>query len=308
MEATTKAAASRRLRDRLPRFRGGVRETRRARGNRKRYGDVIVFLFLTMIGLFSALPLVMAVGMFLKPLNELFYYPPTILPSHPTLDNFVMLFSLMKTTWVPFARYAFNTLFITLAATIGHILLASLAAYPLAKVDFIGRKTINAMVMFSLMFVASINDIANYLTISWLGWLDTYLAAIIPSMGASLGLFIMINYMRTIPDSLIEASRIDGCSEFGTYRRIIMPMAKPAYLTVLILMFQQLWNQNNADYVYNENLKTLPYALTQITTGGLIRTGAAQAVGVLMLIVPAAVFIVNQTKIIDTMATSGIKE
>ena len=196
----------------------------------------------------------------------------------------------------------------TLAATIGHILLASLAAYPLAKVDFIGRKTINAMVMFSLMFVASINDIANYLTISWLGWLDTYLAAIIPSMGASLGLFIMINYMRTIPDSLIEASRIDGCSEFGTYRRIIMPMAKPAYLTVLILMFQQLWNQNNADYVYNENLKTLPYALTQITTGGLIRTGAAQAVGVLMLIVPAAVFIVNQTKIIDTMATSGIKE
>ncbi len=281
---------------------------RRAKGNRKRYGDVIVFAFLAIIGLFSALPLVMSVGMSLKPLNELFYYPPTILPSHPTLDNFVMLFSLMKTTWVPFERYAFNTLFITLTTTFGHIILASLAAYPLAKINFIGRKTLNAMITFSLMFVASVNDIANYITISWLGWLDTYLAAIIPSMGASLGLFIMINYMRTIPDSLIEAARIDGCSELTTYWRIIMPMAKPAYLTVLILMFQQLWNQNNAAYVYQENLKTLPYALSQITTGGLIRQGAAQAVGVLMLLVPATVFIINQTKIIDTMATSGIKE
>lgn len=281
---------------------------RRAKGNRKRYGDVIVFVFLALIGAFSALPLIMSVGMSLKPLNELFYYPPTILPSHPTLDNFTMLFSLMKTTWVPFERYAFNTLFITLTTTFGHIILASLAAYPLAKVKFIGRKTINTMITFSLMFVASVNDIANYLTISWLGWLDTYLAAIIPSMGASLGLFIMINYMRTIPDSLIEAARIDGCSELTTYWRIIMPMSKPAYLTVLILMFQQLWNQNNAAYVYQENLKTLPYALSQITTGGLIRQGAAQAVGVLMLLVPATVFIINQTKIIDTMATSGIKE
>ena len=284
------------------------RTIRRAKGNRKRYGDFIVLAILALIGAFSALPLIMSVGMSLKPLNELFYYPPTILPSQPTLDNFIMLFSLMKTTWVPFERYAFNTLFITLSATAGHILLASLAAYPLAKIKFIGNKTINAMITFSLMFVASINDIANYLTISWLGWLDTYLAAIIPSMGASLGLFIMINYMRTIPDSLIEAARIDGCSELTTYWRIIMPMSKPAYLTVLILMFQQLWNQNNAAYVYQENLKTLPYALSQITTGGLIRQGAAQAVGVLMLLVPATVFIVNQTKIIDTMASSGIKE
>lgn len=287
------------------RFRHRIR---RAKGNRKRYGDVMVFGFLAIIGVFSALPLVMAIGMSLKPLNELFYYPPTILPSRLTLDNFIMLFSLMKTTWVPFERYAFNTLFVTLTATFGHILLASLAAYPLAKVDFIGRKTINAMIMFSLMFVSTVNDIANYLTMSWLGWLDTYLAVIIPPMGASLGLFIMINYMRTIPNSLIEAARIDGCSEFTTYRRIIMPMSKPAYLTVLILMFQQLWNQNNSAYVYQESLKTLPYALSQITTGGLIRMGAAQAVGVLMLIVPATVFIINQTKIIDTMATSGIKE
>lgn len=276
--------------------------------NRRRYGDVIIAILLAGIAFFSAIPLVMSIGMSLKPINELFYFPPQILPSQPTLDNFVMLFKLMKTTYVPFSRYAFNTLFLTLSTTVGHLLLASLAAYPLAKVPFPGNRFFNNVVLYSLMFVSTVNDIANYQTISALGWLDTYLAVIIPGMGASLGLFIMTNYMRTIPTTLLEAARIDGSSEFGTYRRIVMPMARPAYLTVLILMFQQMWNQNNSAYVYSEELKTLPYALTQITAGGIVRMGAAQAVGVLMLIVPATVFIINQTKIVETMATSGIKD
>lgn len=118
----------------------------------------------------------------------------------------------------------------------------------------------------------------------------------------------MKNYMSTIPMTLIEAARIDGAGESRIYWKIIMPMSKPAWLTVGILMFQQMWSQNNSQYVYSEQLKTLPYALNQITSGGLVRMGAAQAVGVLMLVVPAAVFMINQAKIIDTMATSGIKE
>lgn len=282
--------------------------TARSVRNRRRYGDVIIALLLAGIAFFSAIPLVMSIGMSLKPINELFYFPPQILPSQPTLDNFVMLFKLMKTTYVPFSRYAFNTLFLTLATTLGHVLLASLAAYPLAKLPFPGNRFFNNVVLYSLMFVSTVNDIANYQTISFLGWLDTYLAVIIPGMGASLGLFIMTNYMRTIPTTLLEAARIDGSSEFGTYWSIVMPMARPAYLTVLILMFQQMWNQNNSAYVYSEELKTLPYALTQITSGGIVRMGAAQAVGVLMLIVPATVFIINQTKIVETMASSGIKD
>ncbi len=276
--------------------------------NRRKSGDLLVTLILLSIAIFSAIPLVMSIGMSLKPINELFYFPPRILPTEPTLDNFVLLFKRMKTTYVPFSRYAFNTIFLTLATTGGHLLLASMAAYPLAKIDFPGQKFFNNVVLYSLMFVSTVNDIANYLTISWLGWLDTYLAVIVPGMGASLGLFIMTNYMRTIPNSLLEAAEIDGCSYWGTYRRIVMPMARPAYLTVFILMFQQMWSQNNSAYVFSEELKTLPYALTQITSGGIVLMGAAQAVGVLMLIVPAVVFIFNQTQIVETMATSGIKD
>lgn len=282
--------------------------SRRSVRNRRKSGDVLVAIILIIIAFFSAIPLVMSIGMSLKPINELFYFPPRILPQEPTLDNFVLLFKRMKTTYVPFSRYAFNTIFLTLATTGGHLFLASMAAYPLAKIPFPGQKFFNSVVLYSLMFVSTVNDIANYLTISWLGWLDTYWAVIIPGMGTSLGLFIMTNYMRTIPDSLLEAAEIDGCSHFGIYRRIVMPMAKPAVLTVFILMFQQMWGQNNSAYVFSEELKTLPYALTQITSGGLVLMGAAQAVGVLMLIVPATVFILNQTQIVETMATSGIKD
>ena len=279
-----------------------------SRRNRKTYGDVMMLIIIGLMALFSFIPLLMSVCMSLKPINELFYYPPRIFPERPTFDNFRMLFNLMKTTWVPFERYAFNTVFITLATTAGHVMLASMAAYPLAKMKIPFVRLFNNLILISLMFVSAINDIANYLTITWFGWLDTYLAVIVPSIGASLGLFIMKNYMSTIPDSLLEAARIDGCSESGIYWRIVMPLAKPVWLTVVILMFQQIWSQNNSQYVYSEQLKTLPYALTQITSGGMVRMGAAQAVGVLMLLVPALVFMFSQTRIIDTMATSGMKE
>ena len=266
--------------------------------NRKASGDV---LMLIVVGL-------MAVSMSLKPIHELFYYPPKLLAENPTLDNFKMLLSLMQNTRVSFFRYAFNTVFISVTVTVGHVFLASMAAYPLAKLKIPGVKALNTMVMLSLMFVPAVTDVANYLTISWLGWLDTYKASIIPAIGASLGLFIMRNYMSTIPDTLLEAARIDGCTDFQIYWRIVMPLSKPAWLTVAILMFQQIWSLDNTNYVYDESLKTLPYALSQVTSGAIVRVGAGQAVGVLMMIVPAVVFLINQAKIIDTMAAAGIKE
>jgi ABC-type glycerol-3-phosphate transport system permease component len=250
----------------------------------------------------------MSVGMALKPINELFIFPPRFLPASPTLNNFKMLFSLLSSTWVPFSRYLFNTVFTTVIITVSYVLVGSMAAFPLAKNEFSGKKVINLLVLYALMFVPAINDIANYLTVSWLGWIDTYWAIIIPALGAPLGLFIMRNYMTTIPTSLLEAAKIDGCNEISTYARVVMPIVKPAWLTVGVLTFQAIWNSANSVYIYREELKTLPYALSQIVTGGIVRLGAGQAVGVLMLLVPTIVFIATQTTIINTMATSGIKE
>ena len=254
------------------------------------------------------IPLVLSISNSLKPINELFIYPPRIFPISPTFDNYTTLFSLLSTTWVPFTRYLFNTVFVTFTTTFLHVIFSSMAAYPLAKHKFKGKAFLNELIMLSLMFVSAVTDVANYITVSLLGWLDSYFAMIVPSIAYTMGLFLLKNFMTTIPDSLIEAAKIDGASEMTILWRIIMPVSKPAWLTLVIVMIQNLWGQANTTYIYSEKYKTLPAALSMVTSGGLIRMGAAQAVGVIMLVVPATIFIFNQTKIVETMASSGLKE
>lgn len=278
------------------------------RVNRSKYGNAFMTVFVGLFALFSLLPLVLSVGMSLKPINELYVFPPTFFPRQPTFDNYKMLFSLIDSTRVAFSRYFFNTLFISFVTVTLHVLFASMAAFALSKGNFPGRKTLNQIVMLALMFVPAIADVINYQTITSLGWLDTYMAAIAPNIASCVGLFLMTNYMSTISNSLIEAAQIDGCSDFRICRSVVMPLCRPAWLTLIIIMFQNIWGMTHSAYIYSEALKPLPYALQQITTGGYIRAGAAQAVGVIMLIIPAAVFIFNQSNILETMASSGIKE
>jgi len=157
------------------------------------------------------------------------------------------------------------------------------------------------------MFSAAVTAIPSYMIISWLGLIDTQLAIIIPAFGFTLGLFLMRQFMNVIPNELLEAAKIDGASEYQIFFRIVMPLVKPAWLTLIILLFQQLWGTDGGSYIFTENLKPLSYALSQIVAGGVARTGTAAAVTVIMLIVPISVFIFNQTKMLETMAHSGLK-
>jgi ABC-type glycerol-3-phosphate transport system permease component len=158
------------------------------------------------------------------------------------------------------------------------------------------------------MFHATVGDVANYITMSFLGWTNTYLAVIIPALAGSLGLFIMRQFMVTIPDSFLESARIEGANEYKIFFYLIMPNVKPGWITLSIFSIQALWNSTHSTFIYSEELKTLPYALSQIVTGGIIRAGAGAAVGVIMMIVPVTFFIISQNKVIETMATSGMKE
>ncbi|HHV51465.1 MAG TPA: carbohydrate ABC transporter permease [Clostridiales bacterium] len=276
--------------------------------NRSRAGNILMFLFLIGFAVYSALPLVLIVLQSIKPINELFVYPPKFYVINPTLNNFKQLSSLMSTTWIPFSRYVFNSLFISVIGTVGHIVVASMCAFPLAKLNLKGGNFIFQVIVLSLMFAPSVSDIVNYQTMSNLGLLDTYLAILVPALGSSLGLYIMKQFMSQIPDSLIESASIDGASTFRIFWKIIMPNVKPAWLTLAIFSFQNLWNNANTTYIYSEPLKSLPYALNQIVSGGIIRAGAGAAVSVILLIVPMALFILTQSRIIETMSTSGMKE
>lgn len=288
----------------------GIRKfkIRKKAPNRSLAGDGLNILVLVVVGAFMALPLIYAVSNALKPLEELFIFPPRFFVRNPTLNNFHDIFVLMSQSWVPFTRYIFNTVFITVIGTTGHLLLASLCAFALAKHKFPGRNFIFGVIVMSLMFAGQVTAIPNYLIMAKINWLDTYFALIVPAIAKPLGLFLMKQFMEQIPDTLLEAARIDGAKEFKVFLKIGMPMVKPAWLTLIIFSFQDLWNMQGSNYIYSEELKTLPYALSQISAGGIARAGATSAVAVIMMIVPITIFIISQSSIIETMASSGIKE
>lgn len=238
-----------------------MKKIKRRKPNRSRGGDLGIYIMLILFGIFMALPLVYAISSAFKPLDEIYLYPPKFFVQHPTMDNFQDLFVIMGKSWVPFSRYIFNTVIITLIGTVGHLIFASMGAYVLAKYDFPGGKTFFNIVVTALMFSGYVLGIPNYLIMTNLGWVDSYLAVIIPAFASPMGLFLMKQFMEGIPDALIEAAKIDGAKEWTIYYKIVMPMVKPAWLTLIIFSVQNLWNTKASNYIYSEELKTLPYAL-----------------------------------------------
>lgn len=277
--------------------------------NRSVGGDMGITVVLVLMGIFMFLPMYYTIIQALKPLDELFVFPPRFYVVKPTLKNFRDLFTLMSTSWVPFSRYIFNTVLISVTGTFGNLVLSSMAAYALAKIKFPGAGWIFQVVVLSLMFNSTVTGIANFITMSALGWVDTYLAIIVPAWGSTLGLYLMKQFMETtVSDSVLESARLDGASEFYTFIKIAMPMVKPAWLTLIVYSFQGLWNTGQSIYIQSEQLKSFNYAISQIITGGVARAGATAASVVLMMIVPITVFIITQSNIIETMASSGMKD
>ncbi len=277
--------------------------------NRSVGGDLGINIFLVLMGAFMFLPMLYVVMQSLKPLDELWMFPPRFYVINPTFKNFSDLFKLMGDSWVPFSRYIFNTVFISVVGTCGNLILSSLAAYALSKIKFPGRGWMFQMVVLSLMFHATVTAICNFITMSTLRWVDTYLAIIVPAFCTSLGLYLMKQFMESnITDAVLESARLDGSSEFNTFLTIAMPMVKPAWLTLIIYCFQGLWNAGQSIYIQSEELKTFNYAIGQILAGGIQRAGAGAASTVVMMLVPISVFVITQSNIIETMGSSGMKD
>ncbi|MCQ2413382.1 MAG: carbohydrate ABC transporter permease [Clostridia bacterium] len=277
--------------------------------NRSGGGDAGITFVLSIFGIFRFFPRYYVIVQALKPLDELFMFPPRLYVINPTLNNFGDLFSLMGDSWVPFSRYIFNTVFITLCGTVGNLIFASMAAYSLAKLRFPGRKAIFQIIVMSLMFHSTVNQVTHFIILSAFSWIDTYLSIIVPSMATTMGLYLMKQFMETsVPDTVLESARLDGASEFRTYLIIAMPMVKPAWLTLIIECFKTLWNSGSSIYIHSEQLKTFNYAIQQILSGGIARSGAGAAATVVMMLVPIIVFVLNQSQIIETMGSSGMKD
>lgn len=271
-------------------------------------GNTLLFVLMAICGVFMALPIVMIVNNALKPLDELFQFPPKIFVRNPTLENFSDLFVVMSDSWVPFSRYIMNTIIITGLGTVGHVLLASLAAYPLAKHNFPGKNILFSMVVLSMMFSWTVTQIPTYMIVSWLHINNNYLALILPAWQFGMGLYLMKQFMEQLPDSLMESARLDGATEFKIFWKIVMPNVKPAWLTLAIFQFQQMWANTGSMYLRDEQLKPLQFALQQIVGGGTARAGASAAVTFIIAAIPIIFFLVCQSNVIETMTTSGMKD
>ena len=276
---------------------------------RSKTGNMIIFTFIFLMGIFMAFPLFYTILQSIKPPEELFQFPPKLYVLRPTMDNYRELFQIMANMWVPFSRYIFNTLIIAIIGTFTHVLLAGLAAYPLAKHQFPGRDIIFATILLGLMFVSQVTFLPSFIITAKMGLLNTYGAYLFPTIGTSLGLFLMKQFIEQIPDSLIEAARIDGASEWRIFFQIIMANIKPAILTVTIFQFVSIWNGLPKDVVYDEQLKVAKVALEQINAANAqARMGASMAASVILMLPPIIVFILLQKNVVETMTFAGIKE
>lgn len=282
------------------------RETKKV--NRSLWGNILVFLLLAILGAFMALPVVYTVVQAFKPMDELFIFPPRFGVENPTLQNFRLIGQLSDNLWVPFSRYVFNSVFVSVVGTAGNVLIASMAAYPLAKIDFPGRKILFKLVTVALLFSGGVLGLAQYIIMAKLHMINTYWALILPSVASTMGLFLMKQFMEGISDSMLEAARIDGMNEFQIFWKIVMPNVKPAWLTMIIFAFQGMWGMTGGNFIYKESLKMFPTALAQIQAGGIARAGVAAAASLIMFIPVVIMFLITQSSIMETMAHAGIKE
>lgn len=280
-------------------------------GRKKRFsrsigGNILIFLFLGILGFFMALPLIYAFVTAFKPVEEQFLFPPTFWVKRPTLGNFSTLFKLVSNLSVPFSRYIFNSLFVCMIGTVGHLFIASMAAYPLSMHN-LKIKWFFKLVVTALLFNGTVLWLPNYVVLAKIGAINTYFSLILPSLAMPLGLFLMKQFMEQLPSSIVESASIDGAGQFTIFWRIVMPAVKPAWLTLMVFAFQNIWNQNSTGMIFDEQLKTVNVAISSIASGSFVRAGASMAGSLLMMIPPILVFLISQSGVMETMAHSGVK-
>ncbi|MGF7142732.1 ABC-type glycerol-3-phosphate transport system permease component [Anaerotaenia torta] len=269
------------------------------------------YIVLVPLALFMALPIVYIINHAFKPLGELFAFPPKFFAVHPTLDNFTKLSQTAQTSSVALSRYLLNTLAVTFLVVLLTVIIGSMAGFALSKLEFKGKKLIFEANTLSMMFVPAAVLIPRYLIIDKMGIMDTYFAHILPLLAMPVGLFLLKQFIDQVPNELMEAAYMDGASNLKVYAKVILPLIKPAVATVCILSFQQVWGNLETSNMFTsqENMKTLAFYMSTLINANntVVGQGMAAAGALIMFLPNILLFILLQSKVMNTMAHSGIK-
>lgn len=285
----------------------GTSNTDPSRFNRS---QIKIYSYLIPIAIVMMLPIIYIIVTAFKPMDELFAYPPRFYVKKPTLDNFRRLFEVSANTSIPAGRYLFNTMVNTVCIMVLNVWISVCVGFVLSKKAFRGKSTLLQINNMALMFVGTAVAIPTYFVIVYTGLKNNFLVGIVPSLVVPTGVFLVKQFIDQIPDALIEAAVIDGASDYQIVRKVIFPLVKPALSTVMLLAFQGAWIDANASNMYldNETYKTFAYYIGMLTAGGSVITQGIAAAGALIMLIPNIVlFIILQSRVMNTMANSGIK-
>lgn len=288
-----------------------VRPRKRLSFRRPSFARVMLYALLLAMVVVAALPLFVMISRSLMPLDELFIYPPRLLVRKPTLRNFSDLLTSLSSSTVPFTRYIFNSLFTTVVTVTISIMVCCMGAYGLVKHKPAGANAIFAVVLAALMFSTHVTQIPNYLVVNRLGLVNSYLALIIPKIAVAYNFFLVKQFCEQLPNSILEAARIDGARELRVFWTIAMPLLRPAWTTLAVFSFVSNWNDYFSPLIYisSNALKTLPLALQTLGGGAgvVARAGTVGAATFLTTLPSVLVFAIMRGKVMETMSFSGIK-
>ena len=276
---------------------------------KRRFETLLLNVVVAVGGIIVAIPLIWMISSSFKPLSEIYAFPPTLIPQTFTMKNYDRLLS----DW-PFWNWYGNSLVIAVISTLTVLFFTSLAGFGFAKYRFRGSRVLFIVLLASTMIPFQLILVPLYILMSRLSWSNSYLALVIPFMAPALGIFLMRQFMLSIPSELIEAARIDGATEFGIYWRVMLPLARPALAAQAVLTFLGAWNSFlwPLSVLRNRDFMTLPVGMStmvgSVSAGSEPAIGATMAAATLVSIPVIIVFISVQKQYIAGLTAAGVKE
>jgi len=277
-----------------------------SRKSRKRIADYLTYIVLILFGAIVVIPFLWMILSSFKDAGEIWTFPPVFMPKKFQWSNY-------RDAWnaLPFDRFLFNSIIVTVCVTIGQLFTCSLGGYAFARLRFPGRDKIFLLYLATMMIPFPVMMIPLFIIMRTLGWIDTLTALIVPGLFSAWGTFLMRQYMLGIPKALEDAARIDGCSYWRLYWNIIVPLCKPVFATLGIFTFMGTWNQFFWPLIMINTIsaKTLPLGLVMFQARIAAETPwhlimAASCAIVLPIIV---LFIIGQKYYVKGIVMSGIK-
>lgn len=271
---------------------------------RRRIRTGVLIALNTLMALFILFPLLYAVSVSLMPGDELFTMDMNLLPKHPDFGNYIRAW-----TQVPLLRFVINSFVVAGCITIGQILTCSLAAFAFSFLKFKGKNVLFMLVMATMMVPGEATIISNYLTVSSMGILDTYLVLILPSLTSAMGIFLFRQFYMTFPMSLYESAKLDGCSNLRFIVSILLPLTKSAIGAMSVYTFINVWNMYMWPLLVtgSQEMRTVQIGISMLDNTDAQSVTLMMA-GVVSVIIPSMViFIAGQKQLIKGMFSGAVK-